>query len=58
MEVLSIAREQVQTLNTVPWVISLRTEIEFLLALYLQVVCKESEHSRTGWQSEYCYYHR
>lgn len=57
MEVLSIGREQVQTLNIVPYVISLRIEIEFLLVLYSFKQSKEAEHSRTWWQSKYCYYH-
>lgn len=58
-EVPSIGREQAQTLNTVPYVISLSIEREALPALYpfLQSICKESEHSGTCWQSEYHYYH-
>lgn len=50
MEVLSTGWVQVLTLNMVPYVISLRTERESLLALYssLQVVSKEPEHPRPG----------
>lgn len=57
MEVLPSGREQVQTLDMAPYVVSLRIEIEFLLVLCSSKQPKEAGHSRTWWQSKYCYYH-